>query len=74
MCLDSSEIPFVFRNKDPPPQVQGGHHSCEGFRSVSVERDREKMMFLLVCDKSAVKKKEGTFQRIKRSLFEPPDI
>ena len=41
---------------------------------MGVERDSEKMMFLLVCDKSAVKKKEGTFQRIKRSLFEPPDI
>jgi len=41
---------------------------------MGVEKDREKMIFLLVCDKFAVKKKEGTFQRIKRSLFESPDI
>lgn len=49
VCLDSSESPFVFRNKDPPPQVQGGHHSCEGFGSVSVERDSEKARVSLLC-------------------------
>ena len=41
---------------------------------MGVEKDREKMIFSLVCDKFAVKKEEGTFQRIKRSLIESPDI
>lgn len=41
--------------------------------NMGVEKDRE-MTFLLVCDKFAVKKKEGTFQRIKRSSFESPGI
>lgn len=45
-----------------------------GILNMGVEKDREKMTFLLVCDKFAVKKKEGTFQRIKRSSFESPGI
>ena len=48
VCLGSSESPFVFRDKDPSPQVQGEHLSRKGFKPVSVEKESEKVRVSLL--------------------------